>query len=236
MTSYSEFAKFYDTAMGDMTAKVDFLQNLIEKNAPKATTLLELACGTGTILKGLSEKYHVSGLDMSSEMAEIAKKKLPGVDIRTGDMISFDFGKTFDIVLCVYDSINHLFDWEGWRATIANAHRHLNDGGIFVFDFNTIERLQWLADNPPYERELSGNYMIMDVKKEGERFNWDIKVFEKAADGRFALRQDTIYEISFPVEQVRTEVEKNFTIKNIVDSKNLDTSNPDWRPFFVCSK
>ncbi len=236
MTSYSEFAKFYDAAMGDMSGKVDFLQKLLKESAPDAKTLLELACGTGTILEGLSSAYVVAGVDLSEEMAEVAKKKLPHADIRVGDMTSCDFDKTFDIVLCVYDSINHLQNWEQWRALFANAHKHLQNNGIFIFDFNTIKRLEWLSDNPPFGRLLGDDYMFMDVKGEDGRFAWDVRMFEKESDGRFALHEDLIHEISFPVDKVTDEVAKSFTIEKIIDAKDLDEENPNWRPFFVCRK
>ncbi len=236
MTSYSEFAKFYDAAMGDMSGKIDFLHKLLKESAPDAKTLLEFASGTGTILEGLSSGYKVSGVDLSEKMAEIAKKKLPSADIRVGDMTNYDFGKTFDIVLCAYDSINHLQNWEQWCALFANADRHLQSDGIFIFDFNTIKRLEWLSDNPPFGRLLGDDYMFMDIKSEDGRFVWDVRVFEKEPDDRFALHEDLIHEISFPVNQVTDEVAKSFTIEKIVDAKDLDEENPNWRPFLVCRK
>lgn len=236
MASYSAFARFYDVAMGDMSGKVDFLQRLLRESAPEAQTLLEFASGTGTILEGLFSDYQVSGVDLSEEMAEIAKKKLPKADIRVGDMPNYDFGKTFDAVLCVYDSINHLQNWEQWRALFANARKHLKDNGIFIFDFNTVKRLEWLSNNPLVGQALGDDYMFMDVRDENGKFAWDIRVFEKELDGRFTLHKDLIHEISFPVDQVRDEVSKLFTIEKVVDAKNLDEQHHNWRPVFVCRK
>lgn len=236
MASYSVFAKFYDEAMGDMSGKVKFLKQLLKENAPEAKTLLELACGTGTILEGLASDYSVTGVDLSPEMAEIAKKKLPDVDIRVGDMTSCELGKTYDAVLCVYDSINHLQTWEQWRALFANAHKHLADSGVFIFDFNTVERLKWLADNPPFGQEIGSDYMFMKIRDESDRFDWDIRVFEKQSDGRFVLHKDLVSEISFPVDQVSDEVAKNFSIEKIIDAKNLEKDNPNWRPVVICKR
>jgi SAM-dependent methyltransferase len=236
MTSYSVFAKFYDEAMGDMSGKTDFLKQLLKESTPKAQTLLELACGTGTILEGLSSDYSVAGVDLSPEMAEIAKKKLPNANIQVGDMINYGFGKTFDVVLCVYDSINHLQTWEQWCALFANAYKHLAAGGVFVFDFNTVERLKWLANNPPFGREMGDDYMFMKIWDKGGQFDWDIRVFEKQADEHFILHKDLVHEVSFPVDQVTDEAAKHFSVEKIVDAKNLEQSNPNWRPFIVCRK
>jgi ubiquinone/menaquinone biosynthesis C-methylase UbiE len=53
MSNYQTFAKFYDVAMGDQSGKVGFLQDLIAAHASEAKSVLELACGTGTMLEGL---------------------------------------------------------------------------------------------------------------------------------------------------------------------------------------
>lgn len=236
MAAYSEFAKFYDAISIDrpINIKAESLQSLIEKYIPTAKTVLEFASGTGTILDGLSQKYDICGVDLCPEMTAVAKQKLPGVDIRLGDITKFDFGKKFDAVLCVYDSINHLPDWESWCATFANARKHLNRGGVFIFDINTIERLEWFASIPPWVRALGENYMITDVKETDGVFNWEIKIFEKEPDGRFRLYCVNIAEISFPMEQVQAEAEKSFRVREIVGAMGLEKNNPNWRPSFVC--
>lgn len=236
MATYSALAKFYDEAMGDMSWKIDFLRQLLKESAPQAKSVLELACGTGTMLKGISSDYSVAGVDLSSEMVEIAKKKLPSSDIQVGDMTSYDFGKIFDAILCVYDSINHLTNWEQWRLLFANANKHLAEDGVFIFDFNTIERLKWLADSPPFGREIGDDYMFMKIWDRGGRFDWDIRIFEKQSDGRFILHKDSIQEVSFPFDQVKKEAAKHFLIEKILDAKNFEQSNPNWRPFVVCCK
>ncbi|KZS71562.1 hypothetical protein A4G29_02740 [Mycobacterium kansasii] len=232
---YSEIAKFYDAISIHRPVKAGFLQSLIERYAPTAKTIAEFASGTGMILEGLSWKYEISGVDLSPEMIAVAKQKLPDVDMRVGDIAKLDFGKTFDAILCVYDSINHLPDWESWCATFANARKHLNQGGLFIFDMNSIEHLEgWAASNSPWGRVLGENYMITDVKKLDQVFNWEIKVFEKEPDGRFRLHCDNIYEISFPLEQVRAEAEKNFRVIEIISAEDLEGVNSIWRPLFIC--
>ena len=45
-----------------------YIRRLIRQHKPKARTLLELACGTGAILKILAKSYDVAGLDVSPQM------------------------------------------------------------------------------------------------------------------------------------------------------------------------
>jgi SAM-dependent methyltransferase len=234
MAAYSEIARFYDAISINRPIDADFLQSLVEKYAPTAQTVLEFASGTGTILAGLSQIYDISGVDLSPEMLLEAKQKLPDVDMRLGDITKVDLGKKFDAVLCVYDTINHLPDWASWCATFANARKHLNQDGLFIFDLNTIERLEMIVSSPIPGRALGEHYMITDVHKIAGIYHWDIKVFEKEPDGRFRLCRANISEISFPLNRVQAELEKNFRVVEIVGAAGLDKAHPNWRPLFVC--
>ena len=52
------------------------------------------------------------------------------------DMTNFDLQKTFDVVLCNYNSICHLLTWQDWQKFFEMAYNHLNENGIFIFDIN----------------------------------------------------------------------------------------------------
>jgi len=77
-------------------------------NHPNAENVLEIACGTGAVLRELATQYEVTGLDISRAMLRIAHKKLPKTQFYQQDMTSFRIGRTFDAVICPYDAINHL--------------------------------------------------------------------------------------------------------------------------------
>jgi cyclopropane fatty-acyl-phospholipid synthase-like methyltransferase len=47
-----------------------YIRRLIRLHKPKARTLLELACGTGAILKVLAKSYDVAGLDLSPQRSQ----------------------------------------------------------------------------------------------------------------------------------------------------------------------
>jgi ubiquinone/menaquinone biosynthesis C-methylase UbiE len=78
-----------------------YIRRLIRQHKPKARTLLELACGTGAIIKTLAKSYHVVGLDLSPQILSIARQKLPHVRFYCKDMVNFDLGKKFDVIMCV---------------------------------------------------------------------------------------------------------------------------------------
>jgi len=89
MTSYERFGEFYDAVMGDRRAAGEQVLELIRGAKPDAKNVLELGCGTGSMLKHLQDAYEVSGLDISSKMLSIARKKVPRSKLYRQDMVDF---------------------------------------------------------------------------------------------------------------------------------------------------
>lgn len=54
--SYEVYARFYDDLEGDRAAHADYLRSLVVRNCPHARSVLELACGTGSVLKRLAAR------------------------------------------------------------------------------------------------------------------------------------------------------------------------------------
>src|SRR5581483_7925995 len=63
---YSAFARFYDDVQGDRAEALPF----VLPQLAGASTVLELACGTGSILAHLHDDFEVTGVDLSPEMPE----------------------------------------------------------------------------------------------------------------------------------------------------------------------
>jgi ubiquinone/menaquinone biosynthesis C-methylase UbiE len=115
---YELVAPFHDAFEGDRTRQVDYLRSLIERHHPGGRSVLELGCGTGAMLRLLQPHYKVTGIDLSPQMLAIASSALPGVELVEADMTHFDLGRTFDVALCVYDSINHLGSFAEWEVRL----------------------------------------------------------------------------------------------------------------------
>jgi ubiquinone/menaquinone biosynthesis C-methylase UbiE len=97
MTGYEAFAPFYDAVQGDGSEHAAYLRELIEQHQPAARTVLELACGTGSILEQLQPSFEVTGLDLSESMLAVAAEKVPGVRLVEADMTRFDLHETYFI-------------------------------------------------------------------------------------------------------------------------------------------
>src|SRR5215471_2483290 len=179
---YQKFGSFYDAVMGDRAESAAFVHRLIQKHKPDAKTLLELACGTGAVLKHLAKHYEVAGLDISPEMLSVARKKLPETPFYQASLATFEVARKFDVIICVFDSINHVLSFADWRRIFRRVAERLAEGGLFLFDINTQRKLQRLIQERPWVHPFEDNLLIMDVTDAGHGVsNWNIKVFARQA-------------------------------------------------------
>jgi hypothetical protein len=151
-------------------------------------------------------------------------------------MRTFDLGERFDVVLCVYDSINHLLRFEEWRSVFARAHEHLNEDGLFIFDINTQHKLAEFAGRPAMAEWFGdGNLMVLEISTAGRGVaNWGARVFERVHDSEYRLHSEDIPEISFPPERIRAALERLFSRVSVLDSQRSRPTARSERLHFVC--
>jgi SAM-dependent methyltransferase len=234
MPSYEVFGKFYDAVMGDRAESARRLRKLIREAKPNATNVLELGCGTGSILKYLARSYDVSGLDISPRMLSIARQKLPGARLYRQDMVNFEIGDRFDVICCVFDSINHIMRFSDWKKVFGSVRRHLLPRGCFIFDINTQRKLERHIAEPPWVHRFGKNWLIMDVTSIANRAsNWNIKVFEHVNKNSYALHEENIVEVSFSPGKIVAALTAHFAKVRIIDPDRGRPSTLSERLFFV---
>lgn len=236
MTSYDIFGNFYDAVMGNRAEATEQLRNFIRRANPKAKNVLELACGTGSVLKHLSRHYDVWGLDLSKRMLSIARKKVPQARLSRQNMVTFHSRQRFDVICCVYDSINHVASFTQWKRLFANVHRHLSEGGAFIFDINTQKKLNRHIAESAWVHRFGNNILIMKVTGKRGGSNWNIKVFERTGRNRYLLHEEDIQEVSFPMYKIVRALRVNFRLVKVIDTDRKRPSKASERLYFVCKK
>lgn len=137
MTTYAESAELYDALYRwkDYAGEVERLRALIAVHTQRPVeTLLDVACGTGAHLVHLTPHYACEGLDLSAELLDAARAKLPHLRLHQADMRTFDLGRTFDVVTCLFSAIGYVQTVEGLRQAIASMARHVAPGGVLVVE------------------------------------------------------------------------------------------------------
>jgi SAM-dependent methyltransferase len=236
MPVYEIFGKFYDAAMGDRSRAAEHLSELIRATKPNARNVLELGCGTGSMLKHMQHNYEVSGLDTSSRMLSIARHKVPGAKLFRQDMVNFQIDDRFDVICCVFDSINHVRRFSDWKKVFARVRRHLSPGGCFLFDINTQWKLERHIAERPWVHRFGRNILIIDVTALPKRAsNWNVKVFEHLRANRYALHEEDIVEVSFPSQKIATALRTHFAKVRVIDPDRNRPISKSERLFFVAT-
>jgi len=107
--------------------------------------------------------------------------------------------------------VNHLLSLSAWQSFFRCAYRHLNPGGMLVFDIATVRYLMTMASIPKVVEQFGDNYLQITVSTtDGARFRWHIEVFELQRDGRYVLLTQAVEMRSFPVDQVKEALCRRF--------------------------
>jgi SAM-dependent methyltransferase len=138
---FVEVAPWYDELMASVPYEdwVRYVENLVRRFGADVHKVLDLACGTGRVSAIFAERgYSVVGVDISPSMIEVArsKRQLNGIRYYCQPMQQLSLGERFDLVICLFDSINYVTEPADVRATFLRVHDHLRPGGLFVFDIN----------------------------------------------------------------------------------------------------
>jgi SAM-dependent methyltransferase len=97
---------------------------------PPGKRVLELGCGPGDLLTSLRPSYGV-GVDSSSKLLDIARRRHPGLHFVLQDAHAFELNETFDYVVCS-DLVNDLWDVQ---EVFASIRRHIHASTRLILNF-----------------------------------------------------------------------------------------------------
>jgi SAM-dependent methyltransferase len=238
MANYDVFAKFFDALMDKPTEKVRRIENYIRKMNPGAKSVLDVACGTGNVLNLLPSYLNKTGLDTSNEMLKIARKKVKKAIFFHQDMRLFQFNDKFDVIVCIYDSINHLVILNDWLTVFNKVSDHLTEDGIFIFDVQTEYRLQQLKKKSPWVTRFgkgNDNMVIWNVTNISNNcFNWQVEIFEHKNGNTFLRGEENIPEKVFSSQLITKNLKKYFQTVMVEDDEAKRVSKFSERIWFIC--
>lgn len=150
MDAYDPLAVAY----GTLTANYDYdrwltaIEALARDAGLEGNRLLDVACGTGSSFLPLRDRYEVVGCDLSQAMLHQAAARAGEARVRLykHDMRRLPELGSFDLVLCLDDSLNHLLEPGDVEATLRGIASNLAPGGVAVFDVNTLAALRSFSD------------------------------------------------------------------------------------------
>ena len=173
---FTKSAAFYDAIYSwkDYPAEVEKIRSIVAARAPGAKTLLDVACGTGHHLSLLRDSFSVEGVDLDPGLLEIARQRLPDVPFHLGDMRTFNLGRQFDVVTCLFSSIGYMTTIEDVLHALANMAGHLARGGVMLVE-------PWMTPDG-----WDPNHKPRPMIAEGEDFTV-VRMNDSRTDGRISI-------------------------------------------------
>jgi len=144
---FGDLAPHYDELMDIVPYDfwAEYVMTLFHFVGHQPRKVLDCACGTGNVSFELAKQgLEVVGVDLSVEMIAQARAKAEGIYFDApvrffqGDLAEFDLGESFDSASCLYDSLNYILEPARLQAAFARIAAHLETGGVFVFDLNSV--------------------------------------------------------------------------------------------------
>jgi ubiquinone/menaquinone biosynthesis C-methylase UbiE len=134
---FTKSQRFYDLICGAKNYQVEAarIRELVEihkRSAGKA--LLDVACGTGGHIPYLRDIFTVEGLDLDRGMLDVARARHSSIPFHQGDMVDFDIGRQFDVIVCLYSSIGYVKTEPRLLKAVANMARHMRPGGVLIVE------------------------------------------------------------------------------------------------------
>ena len=152
----NDFAYVYNDKWAYWGEKMwPFLHKAVKKEVAHASTWLDLCCGSGSLLKFICrEGFSATGIDLSEHQISYAKQNVPGAHIVHGDIRKLSVPQSFDVITCIFDSLNYLTLKRDLGRVFKRVRLHMNQKGLFAFDMNTYEGLEdlWCTTTTTHDK------------------------------------------------------------------------------------
>lgn len=208
MSGYRDFSAFYDRLMTDVdySAYAEYLLTLFERHGARPQTVLDIACGSGSLCEQLAQRgVDPIGVDASDEMLAKAMEKLPQALWLCQDMRELDLYGTVDGALCTLDSLNHLCRTEDVAQVFRRTRLFVEPGGLFIFDVNTPYKHREVLANRAFVFEEDGvlcAWRTVYVPRQ-QRVDMLLDFFAEDEDGRYERYEDTVRERAYTERTLR---------------------------------
>lgn len=135
-TNFNAYSSYYDLLYSDKdyVAEANYINLLLKRFNVPGNKLLEFGSGTGKhgrLLAGLG--YTVTGVERSPEM--VAQSEIiQGFNCQLGDIRTINLSHVYDAIVSLFHVISYQTSNESVISVFANAAKHLQVGGLFIFD------------------------------------------------------------------------------------------------------
>ena len=192
------YAKVEDLLGVKEAAPSLYAHYLLFLNSIDFETLLDVGCGSGDFLRqiqGALKIPQVKGIDLSPMM--VSKTLEQGYDAECKNLCDVE-GK-YDVLTAVFDMLNYL-DKEQLKHFFECVREHLNEGGLFLCDLNTLYGFESVAVGA-YIVDDEERFLTIDSDFENFEYRAEFTLFEKEGV-TFKKSQETIRQYYHTVDDM----------------------------------
>ena len=205
-------ASCYDSFTKDVQyeRRARYLSRLLALPRGQSRTVLDLACGTGTLTEIFSRAGHrMVGVDLSADMLAVAANKfteLPQEErplLLQQSMTALRLPFPVDAAFCALDGLNYLLRPEEVRRTFRAVAKVLKPGGRFAFDVHSQEHLAAL-DGQIFLDETEDAYCVWrsDYASRARIISYGMDIFRRDRDGRWQRSFEEHRERAYGAEEL----------------------------------
>ena len=171
---------------------------LLFLNSVDFDSLLDIGCGSGDFLRQMQGALgieEIMGIDLSPLM--VSKTAEQGIPSQCIDLC--DLSGKYDVITAVFDMLNYL-DKEVLQRFLICVSEHLNEGGYFLCDINTLFGFENVAVGS-YIVDDEERFLTVDSDFEAGEYTSEFTLFEK--EGKYFIKsQEIIKQYHHEIEEI----------------------------------
>lgn len=249
--NFNLYAQYYNLLYQDKAyaEEVDYIESLLSEYASaNIVNVLDLGCGTGRHDILLSQKgYHMTGVDLSSEMIDIAtstSEGKPNTEFVLGDVRTIKLKRKFDAVISLFHVASYQVENSDFKNYLETAYNHLDVGGLFIFDF-------WygpgvLTDKPTSRTKAFENQLLKVMRTSKPRLypnnnsvdvDFDVQIYNKGDASTKTINETHKMRYLFLPEILNFADQIGFSVLDTFEwMTNEDLSLESWYGVVVLKK
>ena len=192
------YAKVEDLLGVKEAAPSLYAHYLLFLNTITCDSLLDVGCGSGDFLRQMQGALaipSVKGIDLSPLM--VARAEEQGFEAECIDLC--EMKGTYDVITAVFDMLNYLDKTQLIRF-LGCVREHLNEGGYFLCDINTLYGFENVAVGS-YIVDDDERFLTVDSDFEAGEYISEFTLFEKEG-ACFKKSQETIRQYYHTVDEI----------------------------------
>jgi len=229
---YTGFAEIYDQIMCsvDYEAWADYIEQLLGRFAKKPSSLVDLACGTGSSTLPFAQRgYRTAGVDISAAMLERARCKAAKNGLKIAfyeqDLCRLKLPEKNDLALLFQDGFNYILREEKLARAIRQVYHALNPSSLFIFDLTRPGMRSGGEKNTVCCAEQDNFTLILESAYHSVKDIWSARLtfFQQTESGLYRKFQEKHLEKDYDPDLVtRLLQETGFTLLAIHPSFSIE--------------